>query len=88
MNNNFKDKSTEQLRSYHQLSKSVVIALSVVLLLLVVVSTYGLIVKDNNATFISLFTVAISCAAVIPIQLMSMKKIKEEIHFRESEVSK
>ncbi len=83
-NNDLKNKTTEELQTNLNLIKAISIALIVVLTLLVSITTYGFIMKDNKSTFIALFAVAISCGAMLPIQFVSMKKIKTELNSRKT----
>ncbi len=83
-NNELKNKTTEELQTNLNLIKATCIALIVVLTLLVGITTYGFIMKDNKSTFIALFAVAISCGAMLPIQFVSMKKIKTELNSRKT----
>ncbi len=77
-----KDKTTETLESELKVIKTIVGVLIVVLTLLLVISIYGLVAKENNATFIALIAVAISCSATLPIQFINMKKIRTELNRR------
>jgi len=80
--NSFKDKTTAQLRSNLNLIKGITIVLSFVIILLLSITIYGMVTKDNNGTFIALFVVAISCGATLPLQFMNMKNIKKELASR------
>ena len=79
------DKTTEQLEANLAAVKTITITLVVVLFLLSAVSIYGLIVKENKATFIALIAVALGCAGVLPLQFITMKKIKAELSSRKSQ---
>lgn len=79
----FKNKSTKELSDTLKMLKIVFITLTVVIALLLAITIYGLFFKDNNATFIALFAVGVSCAAILPVQFISMKKIKNELTSRE-----
>lgn len=83
MENSYKNKSAEQLKSSLRALKIVSITLSIVVILLMIVTIFGMLTKDNKAVFISLFVVAMSCGAILPVQFASMKKIKEELQSRE-----
>ncbi len=84
MESSLESKTTEQLQSNLMMLKTVTITLGVVLLLLVSISLYGLITKDNNGTFIPLLAVGVSLSGMIPIQIISMKKVKDELKKREA----
>ncbi|MBK6947374.1 MAG: hypothetical protein IPH16_04180 [Haliscomenobacter sp.] len=71
-----KNKTTERLKSELKAIKIITGALIGVLTLLFIISIYGLIVKENNSTFIALIAVAISLSAILPIQFVNMKNIK------------
>ena len=75
-------KTTEKLVSELKAIKIIAGALIVVLTLLLVISIYGLIAKENNSTFIALIAVAISCSATLPLQFINMKKIRTELSKR------
>ncbi len=79
----FKSKSTKELRDTLKVLKIVFITLTIVIALLLAITIYGLLFKNNNATFIALFAVGISCAAILPVQFISLKKIKKELTSRE-----
>jgi len=74
------NKTTEKLESKLKAIKIITGALIGVLTLLLIISIYGLIAKENNSTFIALIAVAISCIAILPIQFINMKKIKTELN--------
>jgi|KNS10NT17metaT_FD_contig_41_26565_length_2609_multi_12_in_0_out_0_2 hypothetical protein len=79
----FKSKSTKELRDTLKVLKIVFVTLTIVIILLLAITIYGLLFKNNNATFIALFAVGISCAAILPVQFISLKKIKKELTSRE-----
>ena len=80
--NNLKEKSTKELTDSLKAVKIISTALILVITLLLSFTIYGMLFKDNNSTFIALFAVGISCGAILPLQFMTMKKIKEELNFR------
>ncbi len=77
-----KNKASDKLQSELEFTKMVTIALGGVLFFLVGVCIYGLLMKDNKATFISLLAVAFSTSIIIPINYANIKKIKEELKSR------
>lgn len=81
-NNDLKNKTTEQLQSNLTMIKAVTGALVVVLTGLMAVTIYGFVTKEDKSTFIALFAVAISCSGILPLQFISMKKIKTELKLR------
>ncbi|WP_026776512.1 hypothetical protein [Polaribacter sp. Hel_I_88] len=83
MENNLESKSTKELQGSLKGLKIISIALIIVIGLLLSITIYGMLFKDNNATFIALFVVGVSCAAILPVQFISMKKIKTELNSRE-----
>ena len=83
MENNLESKSTKELQGSLKGLKIISIALIIVIGLLLSITIYGMLFKDNNATFIALFVVGVSCAAILPVQFISMKKIKTELSSRE-----
>ncbi|MEZ2414501.1 hypothetical protein ACA086_06005 [Muriicola sp. E247] len=82
-NNELKGKTIKQLHSNLSAIKVITIALVIVLSLLKVISIYGYVTKENKSTFIATFSVAIALCGVLPLQFMSMKKIKNELKYRE-----
>ena len=83
MENNFSHKSTKELKGTLKMMKIISTSLSIVIFALLSTTIYGLIVKENNATFLALFVVGISCGAILPLQFSTMKKIKTELKSRE-----
>jgi hypothetical protein len=84
INDNFKSKSNKDLENSLKAMKVISTALLVVVSLLISITVYGLLFKDNNATFLPLLVVGISCSAILPLQFASMKKIKTELKSREN----
>lgn len=82
------DKTTETLESELKAIKIIAGALILVLTLLLAISIYGLVAKENNATFIALIAVAISCSATLPLQFINMKKIRTELSKRSANEQK
>lgn len=82
------DKTTENLQSELKAIKIIAGALVLVLTLLLVISIYGLVAKDNNATFIALIAVAITCSATLPLQFINIKKIRTELSKRSANEQK
>jgi hypothetical protein len=80
----FKNNTTEKLEG--QLKAIIIIAsmLFGVLSLLFITAIYGLITKENNSTFIALIVVAISLSAILPLQLINIKNIKDELKSRKN----
>jgi cyanate permease len=77
------NKPTKELRTTLKAMKSISIALIVIIVFLFSVTIYGLVFKENQATFLALFVVGISCGAILPLQFSTMKKIKTELKNRE-----
>lgn len=82
METNFSHKSTKELESTLKLMKLISTALAIVIFALLAITVYGLIAKENNATFLALFVVGISCGTILPLQFTTMKKIKAELNSR------
>ena len=78
-NNDFKNRTTEQLRSKLNVNKFISITLIIVLTLLTAFSIYGLVAKDNVQTFIALFAVACTSWSFIPFPFNTIKEIKSEL---------
>jgi len=79
-----KSKSTKELEGSLKGLKVISFALVFVISLLLAFTIYGLLFKENNSTFMALLVVGISCSGILPIQFMSMKKIKNELKSREN----
>lgn len=78
----FKDKTTDQLKANLKAIKAITGILMGVLALLITVSLYGLLTKEDNSTFFPLLAVGFSCCAILPMQFQSMNKIKQELKLR------
>jgi len=79
---NFKSKTTKKLEGELKAIKIIASMLFGVLTLLLITSIYGLITQENNSTFIALLVIAISLSAILPLQFVNMKKIKDELKLR------
>ncbi len=80
-----KDKTLEKLTSDLATLKFTISALSGILIVLFIVTIYGFFSeKFDEITFTLFIIVAISCSAVIPINLGEMKQIKKELSLRKS----
>ena len=77
-----KDKTTEQLNGELKGIKMITGALIGVLSVLFIVCVYGLIVKEDNSTFMALIIVPLALSAIIPLNYGNMKKIKNELDSR------
>jgi hypothetical protein len=75
-------KTTAKLESELKAIKIITGALIGVVILLLIISIYGLLAKENKSTFIALISVGISCIAILPLQFIIMKKIKTELNTR------
>lgn len=80
----FGGKSTEKLKGELKALQVVAWALAIILFFLFTLTIYGLVVKENKSTFIALLVVAFSCSAMLPFQVILMKKIKKELKLRDS----
>lgn len=76
-----KNKTSEKLESERKAIKIITGFLIGALIFLFAITIYGLITKENKATFIALIAVAFSCSAIFPWQFSSMNKIKSELKF-------
>jgi len=81
-NNGLKNRTTEKLHSDLIGIKTITVILGVTLLVLFTIVIYGLIVKDNRPTFLVLFVVVISFSAILPIQFIIIKNIRNELKLR------
>jgi membrane protein YdbS with pleckstrin-like domain len=80
--NEFKEKSSEQLKSTLNMFKVLVIFLVIVLLFLVGVCVYGLLMKEDKSTFIALIAVASGASITLIAPIVKMKEIKFELRMR------
>lgn len=83
-NESFKDKSSKELEGSLKAIKIISTALLVVIVLLLSITIYGMLFKEDNGTFVALFVVGISCGAILPLQFSTMKNIKKELKSREN----
>ena len=79
-----KKKSSEGLKSNLKGIQIITIALLFVIGMLLGVTIYGIMTKGMDAVFISLLVVGIGCSAILPLQFITMKKIKEELKSRKT----
>lgn len=79
----YSTKTTAQLLSNLNMIKVLIVALLIILSLLIGISIYGMLTKDDNATFIATLAVGLCCSATLPVQFMSKKAIKVELIKRE-----
>lgn len=77
-----KNKPTEKLEGELKGLQVVCGALIVVLSLLLGITIYGMLTKEDNSVFISLMAVAFSLSAMVPILYLNIKKIKKELASR------
>lgn len=78
-----KNKSIEELNRQIKVLKLVSKAVLITLILLLGVTVYGLLTKENKVVFITLMPIAFGLLTIIFLQYASIKKIKEEIKLRE-----
>ncbi|PQJ80352.1 hypothetical protein [Polaribacter porphyrae] len=79
----FSSKSTSELKETLRMLKIVAYSLTTIVFLLLAITIYGLLFKENSKTFLALLVVGLSCSAILPLQFSSLKKIKDEIKSRE-----
>ena len=79
---NFKDKTTAQLKASLRAIKMITIALISVITLLLSITIYGMATKEDIGTSVALFVVGISGGGILPLQFMLMKRIKSELASR------
>ena len=82
MSENLQSKSSKELEGSLRATKVISTALLVVVTLLISITIFGLIFKDNNSTFLPLLVVGLSCSAILPLQFATMKNIKTELKSR------
>ena len=79
---NFKDKTTAQLKASLRAIKMITIALISTITLLLSITIYGMATKEDIGTSVALFVVGISCGGILPLQFMLMTRIKSELASR------
>ena len=77
-----KNQTTEQLTTAMNMLKGITGALIIMIIILLSISIYGLIMKENNTIFIALIAVGTSCSAILTVQFILMNKIKTELQSR------
>ncbi|KAB1154606.1 hypothetical protein F7018_13845 [Tenacibaculum aiptasiae] len=77
------NKTIEELNKRIKLLKVVAKAMAVALILLLAVTIYGLLTKENKTVFITLLPIVFGLSTILLLQYSSVKKIKEEIKQRE-----
>ena len=82
--NDLNNMTNEKLHSDLNGIKTMTLTLAITLLILFTIIIYGLIFKDNRLTFLGLFVVGISFSAILPIQLIKIKNIKNILKLRKN----
>lgn len=77
------NKTIEELNKRIKLLKVVAKAMTAALILLLAVTIYGLLTKENKTVFITLLPIVFGLSTILLLQYSSVKKIKEEIKQRE-----
>ena len=80
-----KNQTKEQLATSMNMLKGITGALIIMVVILLSISIYGLITKQNNTIFISLIAVGTSCSAILTVQFILMNKIQTELKSRKVE---
>lgn len=78
-----KNQTTAQLTTNMNMLKGITGALVIMIIILLSISIYGLITKENNTIFIALIAVGTSCSTILSVQFILMNKIKAELKSRE-----
>ncbi len=78
-----KNKSIEELNRQIKVLKLVSKAMIIGLVLLLGVTVYGLLTKENKTVFITLMPIVFGLLTILLLQYASIKKIREEIKLRE-----
>lgn len=78
-----KNKSIEELNRQIKVLKLVSKAMLIALVLLLGVTVYGLLTKENKTVFITLMPIVFGLLTILFLQYASIKKIREEIKSRE-----
>ena len=77
-----KSKTINKLKSELQLYKVLNYMLMTIIVLVITVCVYGIIVKEENSTFVILITSVLCTGGVIPLNYSNIKKIKKELELR------
>lgn len=79
MTNPYENRSDAQLEGTIKTQKILSIAIAAVSIPLIGLSLYSMFFQDDGSKNAPLLVVGISCFAMVPVQLLSMKKMKEEL---------
>ena len=79
MTNTFENRTSTQLEGTIRMQKVLSIAIAAVSLPLIGLALYSMLFQEEGSKNAPLLVVGISCFAMVPIQLLSMKKIKQEL---------
>ena len=80
-----KNKNRSKLVAELQTYKILTYLIIGILILLIAVSVYGLMTKEDNTTFFSLLVIIICLSFCIPFNYSIIKKIKKEVELRGKE---
>ncbi len=75
----YKDKTNEQLEGMIKAQKIICYAIIGVSIPLIALSLWSIFYQEKNSTGLPTLVVGFACFAMVPIQMLSMKKIKEEL---------
>lgn len=81
--NKLKNQTTEQLKKALNMLKGITGALIIMTIIVLSISIYGLMNKENTVLFIALIAVGTSCSALLTVQFVLMNNIKTELKSRE-----
>ncbi|PID67791.1 MAG: hypothetical protein CR968_04925 [Flavobacteriia bacterium] len=82
-NFDLKNRTKKELESLIKIMKGISAALILSITLLFILSIYGIVLKENKAIFIALLVIALASVAILPLQLKTIKTVKDELNNRE-----
>ncbi|WP_019036953.1 hypothetical protein [Psychroflexus tropicus] len=83
--NTLNSQPTKQLKTNLTLLKVMSLLISISSLALIGICVYGMLTKENISAFIALMVVGISCLAILPLQLINIKRISTELKSRKEQ---
>jgi hypothetical protein len=83
INTSFENKPTEKLETQLTALKIVTYSLLGTLFALLAICIYGMIVKPDNSTFISLAVIPFALSPILFLNFSTMSKIKKELKSRD-----
>jgi len=80
--NTFANQTNKQLEGKLLLFKVMSLLIIFSSLALISICIYGLVMKEDSSPFIALMVVGVSCLGILPLQLINIKRISNELKSR------